>query len=142
MSDIFQDPKVGDEVALYRNMRGTPVKIIIERVLPSQIIIGAARFKRRDGYQIGTYMPSHIVPWTPEIDAMIATEAELAAHEERAAALYVRLSRTVERVKFDGRGATRTWDDSRVRRLEAFVVDFEARADDLVGPDSRKAVAP
>lgn len=134
MPDVFQDPKVGDPVALYPYMRERPVRFEITAVTATQVVVGGRRFKRRDGIEIGGgYSKAHCAPWTAEVDRRIlemdARDANAAAVE----ALYKRLSAAVEVAKFTPRGGTRKWVGDDLARLEAFVSGVEARVADLVG---------
>lgn len=131
MSDVFQDPKPGDEVALYRYMVTTPTRATIEKVLPTQVVVGGNKYMRKSGYEVGGgYSKRHVGPWTPQIDARIAADLARAAVD----ALYKRLSAAVEVAKFLPRGGQRPWTGPHdLDRLGAFVAGIEASVADLVG---------
>lgn len=140
MADTFQDPKEGDIVARYPYMRELPTKATIEKVTPTQVVVNGTRYMRKNGREIGGgYGPSHIRPWTAEVDAKIEAAKQREANAVRAKAIHDRLFRAVEVVKYNERSGERHRSAEDLDRLDAFVADFEARAAEYVGATSLKA---
>lgn len=140
MTETFQDPKVGDTVALYEYMRELPGKAQIEKVTTSQLLVNGVRFRRKDGRQIGAgYGPAHVRPWTAELGAKIEAAKQREVNAARAKTIYARLSRAVEVVKFNERGGERHRSADDLGRLDAFVGDFETRAVEYVAGRIYKA---
>lgn len=73
-NNSLEDIKAGDWVALEGK-----IKVRVDRVTKTQIIIGNDRFNKNTGYQIGSYDKWNRHPWisrlTPEIEQKIAAYA-------------------------------------------------------------------
>ncbi len=140
----FENPQVGDPAALNRSP-GDPVKVLITRVLTTQIEVeGGDRIMRSTGRVVGR--TSWARPWTAEVERAIADRAEAAALEERGVWVLGRLRQAVRPVWWmpnprydparpDNRVAPqvdRTFDDRALDRVEALAAEVGRLAAEAV----------
>ncbi len=64
---LFEEINVGDEVAQDSHWHGSSIHVV-ERVTKKQVVVGGNRFRREDGYVVGStgHRRLRITPVTPE----------------------------------------------------------------------------
>lgn len=135
----FDNPKPGDPVAFYASRHThTPTCLTIERVTPTQVIVGGSRYRRNGGGALDHH--GRVKPWTTEVDVEIAEQAKLEERTKQRDALSARVracarmvtSETRTTLDCDGRPiegrsfeVPGVLDAAALERVAAVVADFE-----------------